>query len=154
MLYNICWSIAPYSSHSFGSYCHDLVTSFTTLYSTGVNCGDALCSPNQNRTWFLENFLDTSGQLSATNHPAMCPQPVKFLAIFSLVTVSPSPAKQPVVFPSVLISPVPVNHQHIIDLRTICPVVVTPRIGSYSCQPQSCEYRPLNFVSSTCQTLR
>ncbi|KAF5927564.1 hypothetical protein HPG69_016203 [Diceros bicornis minor] len=116
-----------YNCWSLGSYRHAPVTLSTTLYSTSVNCGDAVCLLSQNRMGLLETSQRHAVKLPATNHPAVCPQPVKFLATLPLLTVSPGLAEQPVVFPSFLTSPVPVNQQCIIDLRTICPLVATPR---------------------------
>lgn len=68
--------------------------------------------------------------LPATNHPAVCPETIKFLATPLLRTVPSGPAEELVFFPSALIFPVPVNHQCIIDLRTVCLGIPAPRTTS------------------------
>uniref|UniRef100_A0A452QFA5 Keratin-associated protein n=2 Tax=Ursus americanus TaxID=9643 RepID=A0A452QFA5_URSAM len=120
---NIC-SSGNYGSPSLGSHCHVPVTSSTTFYTAGMNSGDNLCLPSQNRTWLLDNFLKTCGKPSSYQQsscgscqPSMYNRPQNYL-------------------PS-----------------SFCPQNYLS-YGCQPQNFISCGYRPLNFVSSACHPLR
>lgn len=95
---NNCCS-GNYSSCSLGCYCYILATLSTTLYSTGVNCGDALGLPNQNRTWLLDNFPDTCGKRSSYQQSSCVPTTYKTSCYPSITYCVSRPCRSAGCFP-------------------------------------------------------
>ncbi|XP_003991560.3 keratin-associated protein 25-1 [Felis catus] len=96
--------------------------------------------------------------LPATNHPAVCPETIKFLATPLLCTVPSGPAEDPVFFPiSSNLSSSCQPSMHNRPQNCLSRHSRPQNHLSYGYQPQnfiSCGYRPLNFVSGTCNPVR
>lgn len=154
---NIC-SSGNYGSPSLGSHCHVPVTSSTTFYTAGMNSGDNLCLPSQNRTWLLDNFLKTCGKPSSYQQSSCGPATYEISCYPSTTYCAFTPSRGISFFPissylSSSCQPSMYNRPQNYLPSSFCP----QNYLSYGCQPQnfiSCGYRPLNFVSSACHPLR
>lgn len=147
-----------YNFHSLGSYCHTPVNSSTALYFTGVNCGDAVCLPSQNRTWLLDNLPETCSKHSSYQSSSCVPKTCEISGYSSTTYCVSRPCRATSCFPinSYLSSsrqPSMCNRPQNYLSSSCC----SQNHHSYRCQQQSfifCGYQPLNFASSTCHPLR
>lgn len=152
---NIC-SSGNYGS-PLGSYCHVPVTSSTTFYTAGMNCGNRLRLPSQHRTWLLDN-MKTCGKLSSYRPFSRVPTTYEISCYPSTMYCASRPCRGTSFFPisSYLSSFCQPSMHH--RPQNCLSSHSRPQIHlSYGCQPQnfiSCGYRPLNFVSSACHPLR
>lgn len=156
MTSNVC-SSGNYGSPSLGSHCHVPVTSSTTFYTAGMNCGDSLCLPSQNRTWLLDNFLKTCGKPS-NYRQSSCGSTTYDISCYPSTTYYASrPCRGirffPISYHSSSCQPPMYNRaQNYLSSR------FHPQNHlSYGCQSQNFifgGYRPLNFVSRACHPLR
>ncbi|XP_058585094.1 keratin-associated protein 26-1 [Neofelis nebulosa] len=141
-----------------GSHCHVPVTSSTTLYAAGMNCGDALSLPSQNRTWLLDNFSETCGQPSSYQPSSCVPRDYKISCYPSTTYCTFRSCRGTGFFPiSSYLSSSCQPSMHNRPQNCLSRHSRPQNHLSYGYQPQnfiSCGYRPLNFVSGTCNPVR